>query len=309
MRIVDRPDARALASGELALEWEGLRSSLTGDLNIAEADIDIASNPEAGIPTLEVIEINRPGDEDEPLEDEPRRTASATEIDVRIRAPGRVFTRGRGVDAEWSLDLRLQGTPRDPRLYGEARSVRGTLALSGQPFEIDDARILFDGDPMDAEINLTATRDTADLTAYIRLTGTARDPEVSFTSNPALPEDEILPQVLFGRSVEDLSALEAAQLAASLASLSGRASLDLVDAARAAAGLDRFNVRQDAAGGFLVAGGVYLTRDVYLEVARTGLGHAQTRIEWTVRPRLVLIGSFLENGEQRVSLRWRRESD
>ena len=80
-------------------------------------------------------------------------------------------------------------------------------------------------------------------------------------------------------------------------------------AARAAAGLDRFDVRQDPSGGFLVAGGVYLTRDVYLEVARTGLGQAQTRIEWTVRPRLVLITSFLGDGEQRVSLRWRREGD
>lgn len=187
--------------------------------------------------------------------------------------------------------------------------MRGTLALSGQPFEIDSARIFFDGDPLDAEIDLTATRDTADLTAYIRLTGTARDPEVTLTSEPGLPEDEILPQVLFGRSVEDLSALEAAQLAASLATLSGRASLDLVDAARAAAGLDRFNVRQDESGGFLVAGGVYLTRDVYVEVARTGLGEAQTRVEWTVRPRLVLITSFLSNGDQRVSLRWRHESD
>ena len=94
-----------------------------------------------------------------------------------------------------------------------------------------------------------------------------------------------------------------------MAALSGRASLDLVDAARAAAGLDRFNVRQDENGGFLVAGGVYLTRDVYVEVARTGLGQAQTRVEWTIRPRLVLITSFLTNGDQRVSLRWRRESD
>jgi translocation and assembly module TamB len=196
------------------------------------------------------------------------RATASTELNVRIRAPGRVFTRGRGVDAEWSLDLRLQGTSRDPRLYGQARSVRGTLALSGQPFEIEDARIFFNGDPLDAQIDMTAVRDTA-----------------------------------------DLSALEAAQLAASLAALSGRASLDLVDAARAAAGLDRFNVRQDEDGGFLVAGGVYLTRDVYVEVARTGLGQAQTRVEWTVRPRLVLITSFLGNGDQRVSLRWRRESD
>jgi translocation and assembly module TamB len=310
MRVADRPDARAVASGELTLAWEGLHSSLTGDLNIVEASIDIASNPQAGIPTLDVIEINRPGEEDEPLEDEqPVRRNGATTLSVNVTAPGRVFTRGRGVDAEWSLDMRLGGTSAHPLVFGTARAQRGTLALSGQPFEIEDAILEFDGDPLDARINLTAVRDTADLTARVRLIGTARDPEITFTSDPALPEDEILPQILFGRSVEDLSALEAAQLAASLAALSGRASLDLVDAARAAAGLDRFNVRQDENGGFLVAGGVYLTRDVYVEVARTGLGQAQTRVEWTIRPRLVLITSFLTNGDQRVSLRWRRESD
>lgn len=309
MLIADRPEARARANGELSLRWEGLVSSLTGEINIIEADIDIASNPEAGIPTIEVIEINRPGFENEHEEAPPPIRESRTTLDVRITAPGRVFTRGRGIDAEWSLNLQLGGTARNPRIFGTARANRGTLSLSGQPFEIDDATISFDGDPLDAEITLTATRDTPDLTAYLRLSGTARDPEISFTSNPGLPEDEILPQVLFGRSVEDLSALEAAQLAASLAALSGRASLDLVDAARAAAGLDRFNVRQDENGGFLVAGGVYLTRDVYVEVARTGLGQAQTRVEYTIRPRLVLITSFLGNGDQRVSLRWRRETD
>ncbi|MEZ5955588.1 MAG: translocation/assembly module TamB domain-containing protein [Hyphomonadaceae bacterium] len=310
MRVADRPDARAAASGELTLAWEGLTSSLTGNLNIVEASVDIAANPQAGIPTIEVIEINRPGEADEPLEDDelPHRNGS-TRLNVSITAPGRVFTRGRGVDAEWSLDMRLGGTAAHPLVFGTARAVRGTLALSGQPFEIEDALIEFNGDPLDARINMTAVRDTADLSARIRLIGTARDPEITFSSDPALPEDEILPQILFGRSVEDLSALEAAQLAASLAALSGRASLDLVDAARAAAGLDRFNVRQDENGGFLVAGGVYLTRDVYVEVARTGLGQAQTRVEWTVRPRLVLITSFLSNGDQRVSLRWRRESD
>ncbi|MGD9979217.1 MAG: translocation/assembly module TamB domain-containing protein [Hyphomonadaceae bacterium] len=310
MRVADRPDARAIASGELTLAWEGLASSITGDINITEASIDIASNPQAGIPTLDVIEINRPGEVNEPLEETPlpRRNGSTT-LNININAPGRVFTRGRGVDAEWALDMRLAGTSRHPLVFGMARAVRGTLSLSGQPFEIEDALIEFTGDPLDARINLTAVRDTADLSARIRLIGTAREPEITFSSDPPLPEDEILPQVLFGRSVEDLSALEAAQLAASLAALSGRASLDIVDAARAAAGLDRFNVRQDEDGGFLVAGGVYLTRDVYVEVARTGLGQAQTRVEWTIRPRLVLITSFLGNGDQRVSLRWRRESD
>ncbi len=308
MRIVNRPDARATASGDLVFTWEGLHSNLSGALDIVQADLDIAANPEAGIAVIDVVEINR-ADAAEPEEaPRPQRNGS-TILDVRVRAPGRVFTRGRGVEAEWALDLRLDGTARHPFLYGEARAVRGTMALSGQPFEIESARVFFNGDPLDAQIDLTAQRDTADLSARIRLTGTARDPEIAFSSDPALPEDEILPQILFGRGVADLSPFEAAQLAGSLAALSGRASLDLVDAARAAAGLDRFNVRQDEDGGFLVSGGVYLTRDVYVEVARTGLGQAQTRLEWTVRPRLVLVTSFRGNGDQRVSLRWRRESD
>jgi len=309
MRIADRSDANATASGNLTLAWEGMRSTLTGELNVIEANLDLTAAPEADIPTLDVIEINRPGEFDEEEEEQAPSRNGRTELHVRVTAPGRVFTRGRGLNAEWALDLRLEGTADNPQVFGTANAVRGTIALSGQPFEIDEARIVFPGDPLRARIDLSARRDTADLTAYMRLTGTAREPEVAFTSDPPLPEDEILPQVLFGRSVEDLSPLEAAQLAASLAALSGRASLDLVDAARAAAGLDRFNVRQDEAGGFLVAGGVYLTRDVYVEVGRTGAGQAQTSVEWTLRPRLVLITSFLGNGDQRVSLRWRRETD
>jgi translocation and assembly module TamB len=309
MRIVDRPDARAVASGDLTLAWEGFHSTLSGALAIAQADLDIAANPEAGIPTIDVIEVNRPIEDDDAPLFAPAQRNGSTELDIRLTAPGRVFTRGRGVEAEWALDVRLDGTARSPRLFGDARAVRGTLALSGQPFEIESARIFFNGDPLDAQIDMSAVRDTADLSARVRFTGTAREPELAFSSDPPLPGDEILPQVLFGRGVADLSAFEAAQLAASLAALSGNASLNLMDAARAAAGLDRFNVRQDEDGGFLVAGGVYLTRDVYVELARTGLGQAQTRVEWTVRPRLVLITSFRGDGDQRVSLRWRRESD
>ena len=310
LRVADRPDANAIASGDLRLEWEGLDSAFTGTINIEEANLDIGANPEAGIPSLDVIEINRPGydDEDDETGDVIVRN-NPTRLDVSVRAPGRVFTRGRGLDVEWALDLNLRGGLDNPRVFGTATSVRGDLTLSGQPFSIENARIMFDGDPLDAQINLTAERATADLTARINLSGTASNPSITLSSDPSLPEDEILPQVLFGRAVEDLSALEAAQLASSLAALSGRATFNVVDAARAAAGLDRFAVRQDEDGGFLVAGGVYLTRDVYVELARTGLGEAATRVEWTVRPRLVLITSFLGNGDQRVSVRWRRETD
>ncbi|MFT3728703.1 MAG: translocation/assembly module TamB domain-containing protein [Terricaulis sp.] len=310
MRLANRPDLHAKGSGELALTWHGLHSNVTGAITLDSADVDIAANPDAGIPTIDVVEINQPYSEDDGGSAPILSVPTTTDLNVRIRAPGRIRTRGRGVDAEWSLDLRLSGSSKAPLLYGEARAVRGTLALSGQPFDIQDTSLIeFDGDPLDARVDITAIRETTDLTAAIHLSGTARNPEVALTSDPPLPDDEILPQVLFGHSVQDLSPLEAAQLAASLATLSGQSSLDLLGAARAAVGLDRFNVRQDENGGLLVSGGVYLSRGLYLEVARNGLGQAQTSVEWTVRRHLVLITSFLGNGDQRVSLRWRRESN
>ncbi len=310
LRLVDRPDARATASGDLTLAWADGRSHLSGALAISEGEISIAQGPGASVPQLDVIEINRPGAEEEDYETRARAPAvGAATLDIRVRAPGRIFTRGRGLEAEWSLDLRVAGDVAQPRLFGEARAVRGSISLSGRPFDIESGIIAFNGDPLEARIDLAAERRTNDLTARIRLSGTANDPEIAFESDPSLPEDEILPQILFGRSVEDLTAIEAAQLAGGLAALSGQSSFDLAETARALSGLDRLDVREDEDGGFLVAGGVYLTRDVYLEVARTGLGQASTSVEWRLRPRLLLITSFLPNGDQRASIRWRRESD
>src|SRR5262249_39895261 len=52
VRIADRPEARARASGQLTLAWQGLHSTLSGDLNVLEANLDIAAGPSAGIPTI-----------------------------------------------------------------------------------------------------------------------------------------------------------------------------------------------------------------------------------------------------------------
>jgi len=179
--------------------------------------------------------------------------------------------------------------------------------LAGRTFEIaEESVIRFDGDPARAEANLTASSDTADLTVTVNVTGAVDDPQLAFSSDPPLPEDEILPQFLFGRSGEELTPLQAAQLAGSLAALAGRSSFDLTTAARNLVSLDRLDVRQEE-DGVSVAGGRYLTRDVYLELSRGPLGVTTTTVEWRVRPRLFLVSSFLSNGDQRLSVRWRRD--
>lgn len=305
IRLLNRPDVKAVASGPMALKWTADGVTLSGDLNVVEATL-ATPRADAGIPQLDVIEINRPGEEDETAPQAREDDIVRASLDVRVRAPGRVFVRDRGLDSEWSVDLRVTGTSTNPRVFGEARLVRGRFTLAGRAFEAESGLIRFNGSPEEALINLVAEMSSPEITARIALSGPVSDPAIELSSTPALPQDEILPQALFGRASEDLSALEAAQLAASLAQLAGQASLDLAGAARDLVGLDRLDVRETS-GGLRVAGGKYLTRDVYLEVARTGVGETETELEWRVRPQLFLISAFDPNGERRLSVRWRRE--
>ncbi len=304
MQLLGRPDARAIGSGPLSLKWTQSGATLSGDLQLSQAML-APPRPGESIPILDVIEINRPEsllvDAEKPSVLLPNVT-----LDVRVRAPGRVFLRGRGLDSEWALDMRVAGAADAPKVYGQARLVRGRFTLAGRPFEAERGLIRFNGAPEEALIDLVAELSSPDLTVRVALSGAVSDPDIELSSTPSLPEDEILPQALFGRAAEDLSALEAAQLAASLAELAGQSSLNLAGAARDLVGLDRFDVRESG-DGLRVAGGKYLTRDVYLEVARTGIGETETQVEWRVRPQLYLISAFEPNGDRRLSVRWRRE--
>lgn len=333
--LVDRPDIRARADGDLRFGWDPRGSRLEGALTITEATLRIDELRDTALPSLEVVEINRPGDppglaarrlaaaargaplpearDEEEAEELPETEAQAdalggpTQLALQIKAPRRIFTRGRGLDAEWALDLAVRGTLEDPQVEGVARLLRGSFSLAGRTFDLEDSSVIrFDGDPTDALVELAAENVGPDLTVRVELSGSVEDPDIRLSSNPSLPEDEILPQFLFGRSAGDLSPLEAAQLASSLATLAGRSSFDLVATTRNLVQLDRLDIRQEEAG-VSVAGGRYITRGVYLELSRGALGETATKVEWQVRPRLYIVSSFLTNGDQRLSVRWRRD--
>lgn len=335
LKLVDRSDIEARAAGDVHLDWNAQGSRLHGALTLEQAVLRVDELRDVAAPTLDVVEINRPGDppelaarrvaaaargaplpegwdaEDEatgPAEADPLATAlgGVTRLDLTIQAPRRIFTRGRGLDAEWALNLAVSGTLEEPRLTGQATLLRGSFALAGRTFDLQNGAIRFDGDPTNVLIELEAQNVGPDLTVTVRLTGSATDPQIQLISDPALPEDEILPQFLFGRSAGDLSPLEAAQLASSLATLARRSSFDLVASARNLVRLDRLDVRQEQ-GGVSIAGGRYVTRNVYLELSRGALGEAGTKVEWQVRPRLYIVSSFLTNGDQRLSVRWRHD--
>ena len=216
--------ARAVASGELTLVWEGCTLAHRRSQH-RRGQHRHRLEPTSRYPTLDVIEINRPGEEDEPLEDEQpvrrqRRDDAQRQYNGLVRVPHADAASTRN----GLLTCALAAPRRIRSCSVSARAQRGTLALSQDNRSRSKMRSWSSMAIRLTRASILRRRDTADLTARVRLIGT-RDPEITFTSDPALPEDEILPQILFGRSVEDLSAARSGAACREFWPRSGRACL------------------------------------------------------------------------------------
>ena len=136
--------------------------------------------------------------------------------------------------------------------------------------------------------------------------GTSLSPEITFSSVPPLPEEELLSRLLFGASVANISAPEAVQLGAALAALHGGGGLDPINVLRSAIGLDRLRiVSADPTVPHLtaVAVGKYVGHRVYAEVISDGKGYSATNLEFRITRWLSLLGSVSTINRHSVNAR------
>ena len=307
-RLIDNDLVTATASGPATIERgaDG-KVRLAGDLVIDRADSTARLPTPSGVVTMDVVERNRPPE----LQATPlgaRRAGTGWALDVKLAAPRGVFLRGRGLDVEFSLDAHVGGTTARPVLTGVARVVRGDYQFAGKRFELDTQSAVYLATTTEGvRLDISATRDDPSLSATVRVRGTAAKPQITLTSSPSLPNDEVLSHILFGSSASQLSPLEGAQLASALASLSGSGGLDVVGSLRAFAGLDRLALGGGDVTGVTVSGGKYLTDNVYLELTGGGRAGAAAQVEWRVRRNLSILSRVGGQGDGRLAVRWRRD--
>ncbi len=315
-RVIQTDLANARASGPIRVERSAAGAiSLSGDLDVTHAVISADDLPNStSVVELDVIEINRPGGLEDEVEEtaeerEARRSRSAFNLDVRLRSnDGGVFIEGRGLDVEMALNAHVTGSISRPRLSGTASLVRGDYQFGGRRFTFEQGgTVSLSTRPEDIRLALTAVREDPALTARIEVRGTAARPVITLTSIPALPQDEILSQVLFGRSASQLSPVEAAQLASSVAALAGGGGFDVVGNLREFAGLDRLSFGGDASS-LTVAGGKYIGDDLYFEVIGGGEAGAAVQVEWRARRNVSVVSRVGADGNARLYVRWRRTS-
>lgn len=199
------------------------------------------------------------------------------ELDVSVNAPARVFVRGRGLDAELGGQVRVNGTLSDFRPTGQFSLIRGRFSILGQRVDLSAGEITLTGD-LNPDLLLRARTIINDVEATIGLEGPASSPELTLSSVPDLPDDEILALVVFRRALADLSPLQVARLAAALGELSGRTGPSFFESVRAATGLDDLDFEQAEDGTTTVRAGKYLRENIYSVVEADDAGNSKATI-------------------------------
>ncbi|MEM7665923.1 MAG: translocation/assembly module TamB domain-containing protein [Pseudomonadota bacterium] len=302
-RILDTAGLDATITGPLRIVSNGAGGTIAGKIEIDRASWELGTAAEdMSLPRIATREIGRT---DQFGSTERSGTASPWRYLVDARARNRIEVDGLGLDSEWAADIALRGTVDDPRLGGAARLVRGDYTFAGARFELTRGRINFNlNEPIDPLLDIAAETNRNGTDVTVTITGRSQAPNIALSSNPELPEEEILAQLLFGGSVTTLSATDALQLGAALAALQGGGGVDPIGDLRRSIGLDQLRiVSADPAIGQStgVALGKYLGRKIYIELITDGQGYSATQIEYRITRWLALLGTVTTIGRDSVA--------
>ena len=322
-RLARSDDIAATATGDIQIRnLPDDRAVIRGRLELGEIRYQIVRNSSSRVVNLSGVRrrgepLVRPDEQQRQRQAAAAAAAmpSAWRLELDLVADNRVFVSGMGLESEWAAQLQVRGTTAAPVLTGGINLVRGTLSFAGRRFILDEqSNITFprtgDG-TINPQLEIIAAAEIDDVNVSVIVEGSSTDPRITFTSNPNLPQDEVVSRILFGSSVTEISALQAIQLAASLNSLrGGSGGLDPLGALQNATGIQRLRIlgEDDTTGrGTAIAAGFYLSDDIYIEIITDARGFTATQLEFSLSKTLSLLSQFGTQSGTNVNLRYSRD--
>ena len=305
----------SVVSGTLNITNSAANGGLIkGDLRLPETRYRVAW--QGGTEIRQLTGVRRKGEGTDLLDQRlaDRKAAAAPKpwkLDIRVRADNEIYVTGMGLDSEWKTNMRVTGTATNPRVVGQVEVIRGRYSFSGHQFELEQGLISFNGPMTNPTLQITAQTRIDTVTAGIRVTGSAQQPDISFISTPTLPQDEILSRILFGDNVANLSAMQAVQLAAALNGLrGGSGGLNPMGKLQGATGLDRIGIvgGDEATGrGTSLAVGQHISNNIYVEVITDSKGFTATQLEIALSKTLSLLSKTGTNAGSSANLRYSKD--
>ena len=312
--LLHRSDVTSVFAGNLKIAGALNDLNVTGNLQVGPAEIQLPERLPPEMTELEVIEIHGDGEsKTHPMRQRQPRSESPVKValDVKMDLPRRIFVRGWGLDSEWEGKLTITGSAQQPTLVGSLSSVRGKLDFLSKRFDIKKGSITFYGSsPPMPDLNIVAESKVKDITARLTFSGPAANPEMNLSSEPALPSDEILARVLFGRTAASITPSQALQLAMLARSLTtgGGSQLDFMSRTRKFLGLDEleFSSSEEGLSKGTLGVGKYLMEGVYLNLQKgVGQGADKASVEVEITPNITVESEVGSDSSSGIGVNWK----
>ena len=307
-RYADGKLVVATVNGGISITGPLMRDPLiSGRIDVDRAEITVPENLGGGAAYVPVRHINTPNNVQATLDRakvETRRSKVPTptarptvpRLDVTVNAPNKIFVRGRGLDTELGGRVRLTGPVTDIKPVGSFDLIRGRIGILGQRITFDEGHVTLVGD-LNPQLNFVARSEGDNITAIVTVTGTVDNLNIVFSSSPELPQDEVLAQLIFKRSIGELSAFQIAQLAAAAAELAGGSNNSLMNKLRQGTGLDDIDVVTDSKGETAVRAGRYIRDNIYLGVEAGSGGSTKGTVNLDISRNLKVKGALGSEGD------------
>jgi autotransporter translocation and assembly factor TamB len=235
--------------------------------------------------------------------------------DIQIDLPRNVWLQGPSTAIELSGNMRVTKDLRAPFiLSGSIETVRGYASYYGKRFTVESGHVTFTGTPeVNPMLDVTVAQKVSDYLVSIHVTGRARQPTIAFSSEPELPQADIISLIVLGKTTDRLTKGERNSLGDTAQQLAGGVIAgELEKTLGKALGLDTIEISPGerlGSGTFKV--GRYVTQDLFLSLGHEGgqdsgsSGGTSVGLEYSLNRRMKVRGSSSDQGETAVDFLWR----
>jgi translocation and assembly module TamB len=307
VQLHGRPETPVLTGGlditRLLLRPVAIEALSAAPLPQPDATIEIAGVPEP--PTPEAGQDTRAALD-------PLRVA----LDLRLARDA--WIRSPEAEIELGGELHVEKAPYErAQVTGTIVLLRGWYAFQGRRFSVKQGTITLPAGGGDALLDVTGVyrvRGSGVAPGYdifVTVRGPSSAPELTLASEPSLEKGDILSVLLFGKTMDELSAGQATGLQQQTMRLAGQYVIgELGGSVRDGLGLDTLEVSlpEGEEGTGSVTVGRHVTQDVIVSLGHEfGSTVAEVfGVEYGITPSISVRGSTTTDGRSAVDLFWRR---
>ena len=212
LQVADIADARVWVSPDLVYAQDAEGMTLTGSVKVPKADITprrLAANAIGASADQVLVGADAPVTKTLPLSAE-----------VTLLLGDKVTFEGFGLKSRITGNVTAIDRPGSggTRGRGELRLIDAAYKAYGQEIKVETGRILFNGGPIaEPTVDLVARRSPReDVTVSLHVRGTLDQPTFDLTSSPAMPREQQLGWLIFGRPIDSGAGGELSGAAAAL---------------------------------------------------------------------------------------------